>query len=260
MSIQPALIVDSRAARREFTQCQMCGKDKEHFKIKLSVCTGCRIATYCSSKCQRDNWPAHKQLCLQRRKTNEQTADMDRTVKDHNPLTHPLPSELIAELRSFTQKFNPVIFQAGINIMHMGRHLWQDVWRELVLMIFLSRLPDIQENSRPWARFKVDHVLPVPTDYVMNYTGGDDSFVQLRREREEENLANGYTGTITAMICTGCDSSDPPKMLHNVTFYGFGPHSFVAVELTPEWQKSFTENVEKMCGRPATELEASSST
>jgi hypothetical protein len=25
------------------------GKDKEHYKIKLSICTGCRIATYCVS-------------------------------------------------------------------------------------------------------------------------------------------------------------------------------------------------------------------
>ena len=185
---------------------------------------------------------------------------MDKTVTNHNPLTRPLPSELIAELRSFTQKFNPVIFQAGINIMHMGRTM-HEPWRELILMITLTRLPNLQPSSRPWARFKVDHALPVPIDYVVNHIGRDENFLRLRQERQDQNLANGFTGTITAMICTSCDHVDTPSMLHNVTFYGFGPHSFQAVELTTDWQKRFAENVEKMCGRPVvgTGLEVASS-
>ncbi|KAI0765769.1 hypothetical protein BC629DRAFT_908860 [Irpex lacteus] len=252
------LIIDSRAARREFTQCQNCGKDKEHDKIKLSVCTGCRIATYCSPRCQRGHWPVHKQLCLQRRKTQKDTEDMDRTVTDHNPLLRPLPSELIAELRSFTQKFNPAIFQAGINVMYMARAL-QNPWRELVMMIILTRLPAIDESSRPWARFKVAHAMPLPIDSVLEYTDGDPSFLQRKREQENQHRADGYTGTITAIISTHCETSEPPRMLHNVTFYGFGDHSFDAVAISSDWQERFAESVEKMCGRPVTRTVGTSS-
>ncbi|KAI0686035.1 hypothetical protein BC835DRAFT_477109 [Cytidiella melzeri] len=251
------LVVDSRSARREFTQCQKCGKDKEQFKIKLSVCTGCHIATYAqspllqSSTCQRAHWPTHKQMCMQRRKGEKACADMDRAATNPHPLNRPVPSEIVSELRSFTQKFNAAIFQAGISYLHI-RSDSPDLWRETVLMVVLRRLPDTQEHSRPWSRYAVDVIMPVEMQHVVEkIAGGDRSILQRKTEQENQHRARGCTGTITAMIATPCEATEPPRLIHNVTFYGFGPHSFSMVEVSEDWQEEFKENVEKMCGRTA---------
>ncbi len=39
--------------------CVICGKEAK----KMQVCATCKNASYCSKKCQRDNWPAHKKIC-----------------------------------------------------------------------------------------------------------------------------------------------------------------------------------------------------
>lgn len=176
---------------------------------------------------------------------------MDKTVTRHDPLTRPLASELVAELRSFTQKFNAVLFQAGINVLHLGRAI-PNLWREIAVMVVLNRLevPVLTEDTRPWARFDVDTISPLPIDYVVQkFAGGDTSFVQRKKEQEDQHIEAGYTGTITVIMCTMCDTTDPPTMLHNLTTYGFGPHSFEAVEISSDWQEQFKMSVAKICGR-----------
>lgn len=39
--------------------CFHCKKED----LRLSICAKCRSAYYCSSECQRNNWPAHQGLC-----------------------------------------------------------------------------------------------------------------------------------------------------------------------------------------------------
>jgi hypothetical protein len=184
---------------------------------------------------------------MQRRNAQQQCASMDKTVSNPDPLNRPLPTQLLAELRSFTQKFNPVLFQAGLNMLHLGRAI-PEAWRELVLMVILDRLPNIQEDSRPWSRFSVRNIMPIPMEYVIQRVAGGDGRA-LQCKQVEEHAALGYTGTITAIICAECESSDPPMLMHNATFYGFGPHSFAAVEISDSWQEQFIANVERMCGR-----------
>ena len=75
----------------------------------------------------------------------------------------------------------------------------------------------------------------------------------MKREQEKQHQDAGYLGTITTVICGVCPSTDPVKLVHNVTFYGFGEHSFEAVEITANWSETFTENVERMCGRGTSE-------
>ncbi|KAI0338046.1 hypothetical protein BDW22DRAFT_1487963 [Trametopsis cervina] len=246
------LIIDSRSARREFTQCQKCGKDKEHYKIKLSVCTGCHISTYCSQECQRAHWPSHKAMCIQRREATEKCAKMDQTVVDHDPILRPLPSEIVAELRSFTQKFNPALFQASINCLKLAQAgVHSNIWKEVVVMVMLNRLTDVKPDSRAWSRYTVELVVPLPIGYVVDkLAGGDHSLVQRMQEQEAHHRENGSAGSITTVMCTMCESTGQSRMIHNVTFYGFGQHSFSAVEISEDrWVDQLKETVEKMSGR-----------
>lgn len=189
----------------------------------------------------------HKQMCLERRRSQQAVSDMDATVHNPDIQTHPLPSELISELRSFTQKFNPVIFQAGINALKLHENpMW---YKDLVLVILLDRLPSVPA-SRPWSRYTVNMISPLPLQYMQEkMCPGDPGLEELRLEQDRHNRETGNLGSITTFISTYCTSTTPPRMLHNVTSYGFGNHSFAAVEISDDWDKKFMENVEKMCGR-----------
>lgn len=178
---------------------------------------------------------------------------LDKTVSNHNSLTNPLPSEMLSELRSFTQKFNAPLFQAAINCLQLATR-YSDVWKETVMTVILERLPNVQAHSRPWARYTVGFAAPLPVEYVLQkWTYGDRTLVQRMREVEQHHQEAGNLGTITVMLCAECNSTSQPQMLHNVTFFGFGKHSFEAVDIGDDWREKLTDNIEKMCGRKAGE-------
>ena len=41
--------------------CCHCHQTKE--RKTLMLCSGCKLAQYCSAKCQKENWPKHKNYC-----------------------------------------------------------------------------------------------------------------------------------------------------------------------------------------------------
>jgi len=47
----------------ESAECQVCGK-RAGATIRLSTCTRCKAAKYCSVLCQKKAWPAHKSVCI----------------------------------------------------------------------------------------------------------------------------------------------------------------------------------------------------
>ena len=57
--ICPYIGGSSRALRARMTPCTRCGGETRTF-----VCLGCGEAHYCSRRCQKRDWPRHKQLCL----------------------------------------------------------------------------------------------------------------------------------------------------------------------------------------------------
>lgn len=123
------------------------------------------------------------------------------------------------------------------------------------MFVMLVRLPNVEPESRPWSRYSVDMITPMPVDYVLEEMGGGDyQFRQRRREQEQQHRDAGHHGTITTIICAGCESTNPPRLLHNVTFYGFGPHSLEAVDIGLDWEETFKASVEKMSGRGENEL------
>ncbi|KAF8878364.1 hypothetical protein CPB84DRAFT_1688354, partial [Gymnopilus junonius] len=48
----------ARDARRG--NCMTCGKDAQS---DLKVCSGCKVAKYCSKQCQKEDWKNHKKEC-----------------------------------------------------------------------------------------------------------------------------------------------------------------------------------------------------
>ena len=46
--------------------CNHCGKTSGTFAgtVELQWCTKCNLASYCSTECQRADWPLHKKTCL----------------------------------------------------------------------------------------------------------------------------------------------------------------------------------------------------
>jgi hypothetical protein len=46
------------------SHCSTCKKTKEREEDPpLDTCSRCRLACYCSKKCQREHWVSHKEIC-----------------------------------------------------------------------------------------------------------------------------------------------------------------------------------------------------
>ena len=185
---------------------------------------------------------------MQRRKAQRDCRTLDATVRSPHILRSPLPSEILSELRAFTQKFGPALFQASINALDLVRDPVK--WRAHVVLVVLQRFSDFAPGSRPWTRYVVHTVVAAPVRYVVDEMGGaEHEFVQRKREQEVVHQAAGQLGTITVLVCASCVSTEPPRLMHNVAFYGFGLHSLDAVDVSDDWLQTFKANVEEMCGR-----------
>ena len=48
---------------RTMSLCVHCGLPRSE-AVKVLKCSRCKTATYCSTKCQRENWKEHRQICV----------------------------------------------------------------------------------------------------------------------------------------------------------------------------------------------------
>ncbi|KAF7799646.1 hypothetical protein EIP86_010886 [Pleurotus ostreatoroseus] len=215
-----------------------------------------------SAACQKAHWPTHKAMCLHRREQQQRFRDLDNKAPQGSSSSESsspriLPSELHAELRSFTKKFNPAIFQAAFNCLHLATHPLTA--KDLVVLVMLDRLPASERppNAKPWSRFKLKFVGPVPATFIAEKVGQGEKFLEMREEQERQHLASGYLGTITVCINAACTGG---PVIHNVTCMGFGDYSKQALKIEDNWQATFDKTIEKMCGRPTEEDVESSET
>ena len=167
-----------------------------------------------------------------------------------------LPSELYSEIRAFTKKFNPALFQAGFNCLRLAHaptisdaaaHA-----RKYVVLVILTRLPSssLSSDSRPWSRFTLEFIGDVPATFVAQRLGGTKAegrrFLEMKAEQEKQHIASGNAGTITTLISAACESG---PVLHNVASIGFGAHSQEALQIEDNWEETLRVTIERMCGR-----------
>lgn len=53
--------------------CDNCGYTPATSNVTLKQCSRCKLTLYCSAKCQKSNWPAHKKACSPRTPTVDST-------------------------------------------------------------------------------------------------------------------------------------------------------------------------------------------
>ncbi|KAH9930169.1 hypothetical protein B0H21DRAFT_894658 [Amylocystis lapponica] len=245
---QSKLAVDSREARRQFQQCQQCCKSKDEVK-HLFTCAACKVTLYCSNTCQKAHWPAHKAMCKIHRERIVEMAKLDGEVLSRAPDNTFLPSEFIEELRAFTSKFNPALFQAGFNAIRIPEY--PTSWTQVVFYLMLERLLDVAPDSRPWSRFRITSARPIPVVGLYMLWGKENTrkFAEQKALQEKRHKEAGNLGTITIVLSSRCAAVDPPLVVHNTTFVAFGDHSQGELEISDDWGNKLNETVEKLSGR-----------
>lgn len=195
-------------------------------------------------------------MCLHRRAQQQHLRELDHKATQASPSGSAassaprsiLPSELHGELRSFTKKFNPALFQAAFNCLHLATH--PATAEDSVVWVMLNRVPASAlvpgASTKAWARFRVKYIGPVPTSFITGHLGQGETFLEMKAEQQRQHIASGFVGTITICISTVCPGG---PMLHNVSSMGFGDYSKDALKIEDTWKETFEQTIEKMCGR-----------
>lgn len=201
-----------------------------------------------SSACQRAHWPAHRSICMMRRETMSRLTNLDNVARSSGSTAVLTPTQVMTELRSFTQKFNPLLFQTAYNCLRIRET--PQAWLNYVAFVQLKRLPHVNRSSKPWQRYMVEWVSPLPVDFIVEQMdGGSSRLTETKAAQERHHQQAGHLGTLTMIISGACTTVVPPLTINNVTYFGFGSHSDSALEVTDRWQESFMETIERMCGR-----------
>ena len=187
-----------------------------------------------------------------RRKVAKETAELDKEALELAQLTGTTgpvltPSQVITELRAFTQKFNAALFQAGFNALRL--HELAHTWKQCIVFVSLRRLPNLPEDAKPWSRYSVDFIMLMPTELVAARFDPNQKygFVDMKKKYEDEQVEKGFLGGITILISARCPPLD--TVFHNMTCIGFGSYSKDAIKIEQRWEETFMDTVERMCGR-----------
>lgn len=160
-----------------------------------------------------------------------------------------LPSQLIEELRAFTSKFSPALFQAGFNAIRIAEVPMG--WTQMVFMVVLDRLATASSNSRPWSRFRIDKALGVPVIALPALLGTENAqyLTDQKLAQEKRHNEDGHLGTITVVLSSRYSGVDPPLIVHNITCIAFGTHSRAKLEIGANWLETLNGTVDRLSGR-----------
>ncbi|KIY69846.1 hypothetical protein CYLTODRAFT_392936 [Cylindrobasidium torrendii FP15055 ss-10] len=163
----------SSSRHRGHRQCDQCGNVEEADGPQFQTCGGCLMAQYCSSTCQRLQWPSHKAVCTYTR--NARNAD---------------ESGVTRSLRKFTSAFEPLLGWAGFQALQLKR-VPSNIRQQALLL-------DLAPNDRSKYRFAVQGARLVPRTYV-----SDAPVVEEIQRREERCRQSGGLGVCLIVLQCG---------------------------------------------------------
>ena len=201
-----------------------------------------------SPKCQKENWPAHKEQCKTNTKLRKQMAEADRLTAMLRMLTGDQsnlpPSSLVHdELGEFLKRFRAMICRAGYCCLKIKQN--PDAWSKYIFQLRIERIPNPPQETKPWERYKVVSGEQLSVAELLEK--GDDFRTMLpQTERYRQRNADvGCVGTLTTFLV--CDSSG--QDIRCVSWGGFGKDSWNDVTPGEDWFETIRSEVERLSGR-----------
>jgi len=119
------------------TVCARCLSDRD---IKLRTCSGCTLRRYCSTECQKNDWPQHRQMCL----SSQQQHELRKLHGPHIDARH-------AAFERFSKKSRGIFSFPAVWGMGIGTE--SDVSQSHILLIYVNVEEHITTTSKPEFRF-----------------------------------------------------------------------------------------------------------
>ncbi|GJE87024.1 zinc finger MYND domain-containing protein [Phanerochaete sordida] len=183
---------DDREIRRSLQSCYnepQCWKTRQ--ECKMQTCSKCKVAIYCSTACQKTNWPVHKRMCstIQSERDALRTADLEMILQraaTRGPAPTLLPAQLGDEFCDFMRHFHYYLFTGALNCFRVapGR---SDVagWDTDCFFVILKRRPtgSFPPRTPTWARFRLEVACRREWACVRGYTRELPSYTEFAESR-----------------------------------------------------------------------------
>ncbi|KAF9457783.1 hypothetical protein BDZ94DRAFT_1326022 [Collybia nuda] len=160
--------------KHRLRHCAHCRKNEleEAPGVRFRICGKCKIHLYCSTECQRADWPSHKLRCSVNAKQREITREIDANAIPQTlqagQMNEIMPLDGIYPiLNSWTATYRPLLCLSLLNALGRcdtppGRTALTEIPK--VFMVYLSVIPGISQRTKPRTAFTVDDVEVVSLD------------------------------------------------------------------------------------------------
>ncbi|EIN04622.1 hypothetical protein PUNSTDRAFT_138273 [Punctularia strigosozonata HHB-11173 SS5] len=180
--------------QRGYRLCDQCQAVENPAGQRFRLCGGCMAAQYCSSNCQKANWPTHRAVC-------QHTQSAVSASKQH-PLPDGGSVDLAKSLRRFTSAHQMLLSWAGFQALQVKRVPANA--RQYALVVELAHDPTAAD---PLRRFTVAHTALVPRAAIL---ARDPVVAEDTARRDERSRRAGGLGALLVLVqCEGLSQVMP---------------------------------------------------
>ncbi|KAH7929998.1 hypothetical protein BV22DRAFT_1079996 [Leucogyrophana mollusca] len=201
-------------------------------EVKLSACSRCKAAKYCSKECQKADWASHKEQC---NKTVEHAEALKSVFNPMNLI--PLPdgltlSQLDQRLEKWIKFHSPTLMGATIHALGLPR----DLSRASTHVVRTQLAIRTDHGGSPAKFFRIREVEAIPIEEAKKLRDPWRESLEDFQKMREESEAMGR-GTVAAMgvVC-------PPLGVQMVPFGSLTDLSLLPK--VPQWKEVLIKDVE----------------
>jgi len=247
----------TKEARRMLSQCACCQKGN-HEVDRLLTCSGCKVARYCSTECQKVHWRTHRVRCRLDRERRARVEEVDYQLLSDLSLvpaaqaakhSAALPEQLLDELRVFGDKFMPALLTAGCNSLIRPAHSATAPETRTVLFVLLERLPDDSLPSYPWSRFRVTFIGDMELEHLVDFFGDESIRRLVPHPRNRISESDGME-RITMVLSSICFATTPSAPVNYTPTVSLTKEQISNIEVLADWRNWFKTVVQRTCGHP----------